>query len=107
MELFPEIELEGFDNLTDEVNYLSCDKLKAKVQSILSNKRIKENGNYMVYMFSGVIPISGSKNCILMSTSVESTKYEGGKAIGDEVIYIFTNINNNWSLEASKSIAMY
>ncbi len=108
MEIFNNEEMKKFNrDSSQELNPLSCTKLKNQVQSILSDDRIGKNGSYMKYVFSKVIPISDSKKCILMNTIIKSKKYTGGKLIGDEMIYILKNNSGKWSLIDKKSIAMY
>ncbi|WP_109433963.1 MULTISPECIES: hypothetical protein [Aquimarina] len=107
MKLFSKDEIERFTKSIDNEDYKPCAKLKKQVEVLLSDDRIRENGNYMVYFFSKIISLSNSKKVVLSSTSIRSKKHEGGKAIGDERIYIFNKEKDKWALEDKKIIATY
>ncbi len=107
LKILDDDEIKRFQKSPMDIDYLNCNKLKIEVQSILSNDKIKEDGGYMGYVFSNLISISDYKKCILLHNFVGNTKYEGGKAIGDEVIFILEKKGDNWELTDKKSVGMY
>ncbi|WP_152537494.1 hypothetical protein, partial [Aquimarina pacifica] len=104
MDIFNDAELKQFNNQTKHINYSECTKLKDKIQLIESDRKIGENGDYMLYMFSDLFTLSDSKKCIFMSTAMQSINYKGGKVIGDEIVYIFSKLENKWSLIDKKRV---
>ncbi|WP_062056231.1 hypothetical protein [Aquimarina longa] len=107
MNIFNDKEMEHFNNLPKDIDYLSCAKFKRQIELILSDNLIRANGSYNSYKFSKVISLSDSKKCILMYTVSKNKKYKGGKIIGHEIIYIFNLIDGKWVLEDRKIIATY
>ncbi|PKV48987.1 hypothetical protein ATE84_1003 [Aquimarina sp. MAR_2010_214] len=107
MNIFDTKEMEQFNNLPKDMDYLSCSKFKRQIELILSDDLIKENGSYNSYKFSKVISLSDSKKCILMYTVAKNRKYEGGKAIGGEILYIYDYHKGKWSLSDKKIVVMY
>lgn len=88
-------------------NYDRCAKFKKQIQLILSDDVVKENGSYIKHYFSQVISLSDTKKSIFHTTSIASKKYEGGKAIGHNMIFVFSLIDDKWVLIDKKSIEMY
>ncbi len=107
MNIFNTKEMDQFNNLPENTDYLSCAKFKRQIELILDDDLIKANGSFTCYKFSKVISISNSKKCLLSYSVSKNIKYEGGKAMGDEVLYIFNRNGNKWMLSDKKSIAMY
>ncbi len=105
LEIFNDKEIEAFYNFPDN-DYSNCIKLNRQVELLLSNDRVKEDGSYMIYYFSQVIPVSNSKKAVLSSTSIASKVYRGGKTIGLDVIYIIEKLNNEWVLTSKKPLIM-
>ncbi len=107
MNIFNNEEMEQFNNLPADTDYLSCTKFRRQIELILDNDHIKPNGSFTCIKFSKIISLSESKKCLLRYTVSKNIKYEGGKAAGGEVLYIFHNKNNKWVLTDKKTILTY
>ncbi len=107
MNIFNEAEMNQFNNLPSDIDYLSCTKLNDQIQSILSDDLIKENGSYNTRKFTNVITLSDFKKVILTYKVSRNKKYKGGKATGGEMIYTLIKKEGEWILEDRKLIAMY
>lgn len=106
MNLFSKKEMKQFNNLQN-IDYSSCSILQNQIQSILSDKRIRENGGYNGYLFSQVISLSDSKKCILFMSSARNKNYTGGKIVGTEIMYILSKDKDRWKLTDKRGLAMY
>ncbi|WP_108867799.1 hypothetical protein [Aquimarina aquimarini] len=106
MDIFDPTEMEQFKSLPEDIDYLSCTKLKSQIELMLSDDLIRENGSYIVHFFSQIISLSDSKKCVLNKTAIGNKNYQGGKIIGHEIIYIFSLIDDKWVLIDKKSVGM-
>ncbi|WP_025740525.1 hypothetical protein [Aquimarina pacifica] len=104
MDIFNDAELKQFNNQTKHINYSDCTNLKDNIQLIISENKINENGTYYMYKFSDLFDLSDSKKCIFLSTAIRSTKSKEGKTVGKGIAYIFTNLENKWSLTDKKRV---
>ena len=100
-------EIKAFNESVDETDYLSCSKFRRKVELLHDKNLIKENGQYYVYYFSKIISLTDTKKYILVKNGVRSTKYEGGKAVGGEILYILEKENDSWIVKEKKPIVTY
>ena len=107
MEIFNTKEIATFNEAFDETDYLSCTKFKKKVELLEDENLIKDNGDYYVSYFSKLVSLSETRKCVLSRNGVRSTKYEGGKAIGGEILYILEKENDSWIVKEKKAIVTY
>ncbi|WP_281987634.1 hypothetical protein [Aquimarina aggregata] len=107
MNLLSKKEMEQFNNLPQDLDYFSCAKFKRQMELTLDTDLIKANGSFNGIEFSKLISLSKTKKCLLRRTVSKSTKYEGGKVTGGEVLYVFNSKNNKWILTHKKTILTY
>ncbi len=108
LRIFDEKEMSAIKGFSSkEINYSTCDSLNKEIKLILDPNKIRKNGSYIKYIFSDVISISESKKFILMFNLIKNKKYEGGKAIGGEIMYIFNFNGKEWILTDKKMVSMY
>ena len=91
----------------DQEDYLACKEFRNQIALIEDKSLIKENGQYYVFYFSKIISLSDTKKCILFHNGVRSTKYEGGKAMGGEILCILEKDDNTWVVKEKKLIVTY
>jgi len=105
--LFSIEEENQLDVILKDTDYTLCNNLQSQIISIISRKKIHKNGSYNSYRFSKVITLSDIKKCILFKSISKNKNYEGGKAMGTEIIYIYSKKNNIWSLTDKQGLVMY
>ena len=107
MEILNTKEIAAFNEAVDETDYLVCTELRNQISLIEDKSRIKENGQYYVFYFSKIISLSDTRKCILFHNGVRSIKYEGGKAMGGEILYILEKENDSWVVKEKKPLVNY
>lgn len=89
-------------------NIIICDEVLQTIKELGKKKKNKEDGTYMSFSFSKPILVSKKKKCVFLSASVRNKNHEGGKAIGNEMLYLFEKQKNGkWILTVKKVIAEY
>ena len=107
MKLLNPNELKAFNEAVDKTDYLVCTEFGNQISLIEDKSRIKENGQYYVFYFSKIISLSDTKKCILFKNGIRSTKYEGGKTVGGEILYILQKENDSWIVKEKKPLVTY
>ncbi|MDY8137400.1 hypothetical protein [Aquimarina sp. 2201CG5-10] len=106
LDIYDTKNIVSFKNVLS-TDYSDCNQLQEALKSILDQKKIKENGRYISYNFSSLITISESEKCILMNTAVRNKNHKGGKAIGDEVLFILKKELDTWKVTNKQSLGSY
>ena len=107
MKLLNPKDIAAFNKSVDETDYLVCTELRNQISLIEDKSRIKENGQFYVFNFSKIVSLSDTRKCILFHNGLRSTKYEGGKAMGGEILYILEKKNDSWVVTSKKPLVTY
>ena len=100
-------EIKTFNEAVDETDYPVCTEFRNQISLIEDKSRIKKNGQYYVFYLSKIISLSDTRKCILFHNGVRSIKYEGGKAMGGEILYILEKKNDSWIVTSKKPLVTY
>ena len=78
------------------------------LKTLSSNPPIpKANGNYIKKHYTLPIALSENKKILFSYTSIANINYEGGKAFGNEILFVFEKNKDQWSIAKKLSLAQY
>lgn len=76
-----------------------CAETKNLLNSLNSVKRAMKGSSYMKYLFSKPVVISKTRAIVFSETILKSKEYaSGGKAIGCNTVFLFSNESGAWEV---------
>lgn len=101
---FNETESFKIESTSNKLEYIVCDSLQKVVENLTKDRTLINNEPFIVYHLSKTINISKLKKGIIVTLTINSKKYNSGKSIGDEILYLFEKKDGNWQLYLKKVI---
>lgn len=78
------------------------------LKTLSANPPIPSASGYFIKKhYSLPITLSENKKVMLSNTSISNVKFDGGKAIGNEILFIFEKKKGKWSIIKKVAVATY